>query len=224
MASIQINNGYTGTTANAYGFYSITLNHSKDTVQLRFSYQGYRSVVQQIVFNLNQQINIALIKESGFDSVTVFARRKELVSNSQMSTISLSKDFIATVPAVLGEADVLRSIQLLPGVQSGSEGTGGFYVRGGSIDQNLVLLDGVPVYNASHLFGFFSVFNTEAVQSVELMKGGFPARYGGRLSSVVDIRMKEGSNQSLHGESSIGLLSGKLTVEGPIKKINLLLL
>ena len=119
---------------------------------------------------------------------------------------------------LLGEKDVLKTLQLLPGVQSGSEGSSGMYVRGGGPDQNLILLDGVPVYNATHLFGFFSVFNTDAISSVELIKGGFPAHYGGRLSSVVDIRMKEGNLKEFHGSGSVGIVASKLTLEGPIVK------
>jgi len=125
---------------------------------------------------------------------------------------------VKTLPVLLGEVDIMKTIQLMPGVQSGSEGTGGLYVRGGGPDQNLILLDGVPVYNASHLFGFFSVFNADAIQSMSLIKGGFPARYSGRLSSVLDIRMKEGNMKKITGEVSIGLISSKATIEGPIIK------
>ena len=135
-----------------------------------------------------------------------------------MSSIDLPIQTIKSLPAFLGEVDVLKAIQLLPGVQAGNEGSSGFYVRGGGPDQNLILLDGVPVYNASHLFGFFSVFNADAIRSVELVKGGFPARYGGRLSSVLDINMKEGNKNKLHGEVGIGLIASRLTLEGPIQK------
>jgi len=122
------------------------------------------------------------------------------------------------LPVIFGEADVLKVIQLLPGVQSGTEGSSGIYVRGGGPDQNLFLLDGVPVYNANHLFGFMSVFNPDAVKSVQLYKGGFPARYGERLSSVIDIRMKEGNEKELHGNFAVGLISSKVSLEGPIIK------
>ena len=219
VASVQLLSGYEGTSANAYGFYSITLNATEDTVWVRYSFPGYIPLIRKIVFDVNHQINIELIKVTDLDSINIIVfRQKNMVNNPLMSSISMNREYINSLPAFMGEPDVLRSIQLLPGVQSGSEGAGGFYVRGGSIDQNLILLDGVPVYNASHLFGFFSVFNTDAIQNVELMKGSFPARYGGRLSSVVDIRMKEGSNQSVHAEAAVGLLSGKITLEGPIKK------
>ena len=142
----------------------------------------------------------------------------EIQDDSQMSTVDISMEKVKSLPVLLGEQDIMKTIQLLPGVQSGSEGSSGLYVRGGGPDQNLILLDGVPVYNASHLFGFFSVFNADAINSVQLIKGGFPARYGGRLSSVIDIRMKEGNNKEFHGEGSIGLISSKLSLEGPIIK------
>jgi hypothetical protein len=133
-----------------------------------------------------------------------------------MSAVEIPMSKVKSLPVFLGEKDILKTVQLLPGVQSGTEGSSGFYVRGGGADQNLILLDGVPVYNASHLFGFFSVFNPDAIRNVQLIKGGFPARYGGRLSSVLDIRMKEGNTKKFSGEGSIGLISSKLTFEGPL--------
>ena len=132
--------------------------------------------------------------------------------------IDLPVEQIKNLPALLGEKDVLKSIQLLPGVQKGSEGSSGIYVRGGGPDQNLILLDGATVYNATHLFGFFSLFNGDALKSVELTKGGFPARYGGRLSSVIDMQMKDGDKEKIRAEVGIGLISSRFTVEGPIKK------
>ena len=145
-------------------------------------------------------------------------KTSRIQERTQMSAINLPVAHIKALPALLGEVDVLKVMQLMPGIQSGGEGTSGLYVRGGGPDQNLILLDGVPVYNASHLFGFFSVFNTDAINNVEILKGGFPARYGGRTSSVLDIRMKEGNMQKLHGEGAVGLVSAKLTLEGPIIK------
>src|SRR5687768_8758819 len=133
-----------------------------------------------------------------------------------MGTIDVPIEQIKALPALLGEVDVFKVLQLLPGVQSGTEGSSGLYVRGGGPDQNLILLDGVPVYNASHLFGFVSVFNADAINHVELVKGGFPARYGGRLSSVIDIRMKEGNSKKVQGEGSVGLVASRLTIEGPL--------
>ncbi len=153
------------------------------------------------------------------DEVVITAAEAEKIQEiTQMSTISVPIEQIKSLPAFLGEVDVLKTLQLLPGVQSGNEGTSGLYVRGGGPDQNLILLDGVPVYNASYLFGFFSVFNADAINNVQLIKGGFPARYGGRLSSVIDISMKEGNMKEFHGEGSIGIIASKLTLEGPIVK------
>ncbi|WP_177428315.1 TonB-dependent receptor plug domain-containing protein, partial [Candidatus Venteria ishoeyi] len=153
------------------------------------------------------------------DEVEVKASAYTQIQNrTQMSMNEISIKQIKSLPVFLGEQDILKSIQLLPGVQSGSEGSSGFYVRGGGPDQNLILLDGVPVYNASHLFGFFSIFNPDAINNVKLYKGGFPARHGGRLSSVLDIRMKDGNMKEFHGEGSIGLISSKLSLEGPIIK------
>src|ERR1035437_3883097 len=135
-----------------------------------------------------------------------------------MSTVSLQPSQIKNVPSLLGEKDVLKVLQLMPGVQKGSERSSGLYVRGGGPDQNLIILDDAIVYNASHLFGFFSLFNGDALKSVELTKGGFPARYGGRLSSVLEMNMKEGNKEEWHGEGGIGLISSRMTFEGPIKK------
>ena len=149
--------------------------------------------------------------------VTIVAE-ETVVERTQTSIVEVPVQQIKNIPALLGEVDVLKTIQLLPGVQSGGEGTSGFYVRGGGPDQNLILLDGVPVYNASHLFGFFSVFNADAIKNVRLTKGGYPARFGGRLSSVLEIDMKEGNMKKIEGEGSIGLISSKLTLQGPIIK------
>jgi hypothetical protein len=135
-----------------------------------------------------------------------------------MGTVNLEIEKIKTLPAFLGEVDILKTIQFLPGVQANGEGNAGFYVRGGGPDQNLILLDNATVYNASHLLGFFSVFNADAVKNIELIKGGIPAQYGGRLSSVLDIALKEGNNKEFHGEGGIGLIASRLTLEGPIKK------
>ncbi len=214
-ASIFINNRNLGTTSNAFGFYSITL--PVDTMDVVVSYAGYTSVNRQLALFADQTLNVELEPASGLATVVVKASRKEAIQNrTQMSTIDLPVSTIKALPAFLGEPDVMKAIQLLPGVQAGSEGSSGIYVRGGGPDQNLILLDGVPVYNVSHLFGFFSVFNTDALQSVEVMKGGFPARYGGRLSSVIDIRMKEGNRNGFHGEGAIGAIASRLTLEGPL--------
>ncbi|HEU4472776.1 MAG TPA: TonB-dependent receptor [Flavisolibacter sp.] len=216
-ASIFIQNKNLGTTSNGYGFYSITL--PADTVEVSFSFAGYATRIEKIALFQNTDLNIELLPSRSMEAVVVKATRKEAIQNrTQMSTIDLPISTIKSLPAFLGEADVMKAIQLLPGVQAGSEGSSGIYVRGGGPDQNLILLDGVPVYNVSHLFGFFSVFNTDALHSVEVMKGGFPARYGGRLSSVIDIRMKEGNKNEFHGEGGIGAIASRLTLEGPIGK------
>ncbi|MGK0391243.1 MAG: hypothetical protein ACI94Y_004005 [Maribacter sp.] len=207
-----------GTVSNLYGFYSITL--PKDTVKLSFSYIGYSTQSYEIYLNKDITIDIKLGEITELSTVTVTADKLEerFEEQTQMSRIDVPIAQIKKIPALLGEVDVMKALQLLPGVQSGGEGTSGLYVRGGSPDQNLVLLDGVPVYNVSHLFGFFSVFNADAIRNVTLTKGGFPARYGGRLSSVLDINMKEGNDKEFHGEGSIGLIAAKATVEGPIWK------
>lgn len=206
-----------GTTTNTFGFFSITLN--KDSVSLMFSYVGYSSLQFKFLHTQDTSINIELEKQSMLGEVVIEAESEQAIQNStRMGTIDLPVEQIKAMPALLGETDVLKVIQLLPGVQGGTEGSSGLYVRGGGPDQNLILLDGVPVYNASHLFGFFSVFNADAINHVELVKGGFPARYGGRLSSVIDISMKEGNMKEFKGEGSIGIISSKLTLEGPIKK------
>lgn len=208
-----------GAVANNYGFYSLTLPEA-DTVYVRVSYVGFQT--RMLAINLRADINldIELTPESyGLDTVLVTGERvEESTESTQMSVIDLPIEKIKAMPALLGEADVLKAIQLLPGVQSGSEGSSGIYVRGGGPDQNLLLLDGAPVYNASHVFGFFSVFNSDALQHVNLIKGGFPARYGGRLSSVIDISMKEGNLKRFGAEGAIGLIFSKLTLQGPIIK------
>lgn len=218
-ASIFLYEKNMGTTSNAYGFYSITLPAQDDSLEIQFSYTGYDIYRVKIVLKENIKLNILLEHQKQLEGVTVKSTRRNAIQNTtQMSTIGLSSETIKALPAFLGEADVMKAIQLLPGVQAGSEGSSGIYVRGGGPDQNLILLDGVPVYNASHLFGFFSVFNADAINGVDVIKGGFPARYGGRLSSVIDIRMKEGNNKEFHGEGGIGIIASRFTFEGPIKK------
>lgn len=207
-----------GTVSNIYGFYSITL--PTDSVFITFSYIGYQSLEYRLSLDKDMVINVKLEPELSLQEITVVADKYEekIEETTRMSTVDIPIAQIKKIPALFGEVDVLKALQLLPGVQSGGEGQNGLYVRGGSPDQNLILLDGVPVYNASHLFGFFSVFNADAVKDVKLTKGGFPARYGGRLSSVIEINMKEGNINEWHGAGSIGLIASKLTIEGPIKK------
>ena len=207
-----------GTVSNTYGFYSLTL--PTDSVYMTVSYIGYQP--QTFAFDLTEDVemNIKLSSSVSLEVVEVTASKngEPIEEQTQMSTVSIPMAQIKKLPAFLGETDILKALQLLPGVQSGGEGQSGLYVRGGSPDQNLILLDGVPVYNASHLFGFFSVFNADALKDVTLIKGGFPARYGGRLSSVLDIKMKEGNTKKFKGAGSIGLVASKFTLEGPIFK------
>jgi outer membrane receptor for ferrienterochelin and colicin len=205
-----------GTTSNNYGFFSITL--PKDSVEIIFSYVGFKAQKLNLYLDKSVSINIEL---GGVElqEVTVSAEQTKRVSQeTQMSTVDIPIEQIKQIPALMGEKDVLKVIQLMPGVQKGSEGSAGIYVRGGGPDQNLIILDEAPVYNANHLFGFFSIFNGDALKSVELIKGGFPARYGGRLSSVINLQMKDGNKEKIHGEVGIGILSSRFTLEGPIIK------
>lgn len=217
-ASITFKNGL-GTTSNNYGFYSFTLPIQTDSIEINFNYVGYEATIIKVAGNVSVKLDIQLGRLSKLQDVTINTSRKSDIQNkTQMSSVTLTGQSIKQIPALLGEADVLKAIQMLPGIQGGNEGSSGIYVRGGGPDQNLILLDGVPVYNASHLFGFFSIFNADAVQNVEVIKGGFPSRYGGRLSSVIDIRMKEGNKNKWQGEGGIGLLSSRFTIEGPLQK------
>ncbi len=205
-----------GSPTNTFGFYS--LSQPRDSVDLIFSYVGYKSQRVRFFLAADTSLQIRLEPLEILDELVITAQTDKQVEEVQMSRIEVPIAQIKSMPALLGEVDVLKVLQLMPGVQSGTEGGSGLYVRGGGPDQNLILLDGVPVYNANHLFGFFSVFNSDAINHVELFKGGFPARYGGRLSSVIDIQMKEGNQQEWHGEGGIGLIASRLTVEGPLKK------
>lgn len=203
-----------GTSTNNYGFYSITIN--ADSAMLTASYVGFKPTEKTV--SKTSSVNFELSTYTDLKEVEVKANRQAIQRESQMSTVVIPVTQIKSIPALLGEVDVIKIIQLLPGVQKGTEGSSGIYVRGGGPDQNLILLDGVPVYNVNHLFGFFSVFNGDAINNVQLIKGGFPAYYGGRLSSVIDISMKEGNLNNYNIEGGIGLLASRLTVEGPLKK------
>ncbi len=216
--NVYIPGSTTGTSTNQYGFYSLTLPES-DSVTLAFSFVGYQAVVRMLSLRKNNELNVDLTAGTLLEAVEVLGDAPERVSESvQMSAVEIPIAQIKKVPALLGEKDVLKVLQLMPGVQKGSEGSSGLYVRGGGPDQNLIILDDALVYNASHLFGFFSLFNGDALKSVELTKGGFPARFGGRLSSVLEMTMKEGNKEKLHGEAGIGLIASRLTLEGPLKK------
>ncbi len=206
-----------GTTTNGYGFYSLTLPEGKYTFQ--FSYLGYTT--KEVVINLkeNVRLNVDLKEGIEIETVVITAEAKDKnVSSTQMGIVELPIEKIKTLPALFGEVDVLKTLQLLPGVLSSGEGNAGFYVRGGGPDQNLVLLDEAVVYNSGHMLGFFSVFNADAIKNTTLIKGGMPSYYGGRLSSVVDVQMKEGNNKSYEVKGGIGLIASRLTVEGPIQK------
>ncbi len=207
-----------GATTNVYGFYSISVPGG--TYSLEASYLGFDKLVLTVELNGNKKLDLEMIEESAaIEEIVVVAEREDQnVTNTEISTQKLGMATIQKMPALLGEVDVIRSIQLLPGVTTVGEGATGFNVRGGSIDQNLVLLDESPVYNSSHLFGFFSVFNPDAVKDVKLYKGGIPARYGGRLSSILDVRMKEGNNKQLTVNGGIGFIFSRLSVEAPIVK------
>lgn len=206
-----------GTTTNEYGFYSITLPDGP--VEIRTGYVGYKPVTIPFTLQRDTVINIGVPTIDALNEVTIYGNREILgVRGSQMSAVDIPIEQIKAVPAMFGETDVLKALQLLPGVQAGTEATAGLYVRGGNPDENLLLLDGVPVYNVNHMFGMFSVFNPDAIKNVTLYKGSFPAHYYGRLSSVVDIRMKDGDMENYHGNASIGLISSKINLEGPIIK------
>jgi len=216
-ATIFDKNSGKGCATNSYGFYTLTLNQGQ--VDLQVSYVGYTEQSRALDLKENLSLNFMLETNTTLDEVVVEGTRATVSArNPQMSVVELPVQQIKSIPTLFGEADVLKAIQLLPGVQNGSEGSAGMYVRGGGPDENLLLLDGVPVYNVNHMLGFFSVFNPDALKNVTLYKGSFPAHFGGRLSSVVDIRMKEGDMQKYHGNASIGLISSKFNFEGPIVK------
>jgi hypothetical protein len=207
----------TGVQTNAYGFYSITLPEGKHKIKV--SSLGFSKVEWKIDLRENVRMDVDLEQGIQLKEVVINAEEKRKVSEeSRMSVINIPIQQIKDIPALMGEKDVLKVIQLMPGVQKGSEGSSGIYVRGGGPDQNLIILDDATVYNAYHLFGFFSLFNGDALKSVELIKGGFPAEYGGRLSSVINMQMKEGNREKIHGEAGIGLISSRLVLEGPLLK------
>lgn len=207
-----------GTVSNQYGFYSITLK-SDTPVMLRYSYVGFQDVEKVFASGKDAETDIFLSSTINLEEVVISADKPDMISQiPTMSSVEVPIEQIKAIPALLGEKDVFKALQLLPGVQKGQEGSSGFYVRGGGPDQNLIILDDATVYNANHLFGFFSIFNGDALKSVELMTGGFPARYGGRLSSVVEMNMKDGNREKFGGEAGIGLISSRLTLEGPIVK------
>lgn len=204
-------------TSNEYGFYAISLPKGK--YDLRISFVGYEEKRIPILLNAALITNIFLESKNQLTEVVVSSKRKDdNLTKAQIGTETLNMQSISKVPVIFGEKDVLKTIQLLPGVKSAGEGNSGFYVRGGAADQNLILLDEAPVYNASHLLGFFSTFNSDAIKDATLIKGNGPAQYGGRLSSVLDVKMKEGNNKNYTVNGGLGLISSRLSIEGPIQE------
>ncbi|MBS1569284.1 MAG: TonB-dependent receptor, partial [Bacteroidetes bacterium] len=217
-ASVFIDELGKGVPTNNYGFYSVTLDQGTYTFTVR--YIGYADLHRKVALAKDQTLNLTLSPTvQVMQAVEVKAERtKSQTESTDMGRMDVDVQKLQTLPALLGEVDILKTIQYLPGVKSNGEGNSGFYVRGGGPDQNLILLDEATVYNASHLFGFFSVFNADAVKNIELIKGGIPAQYGGRTSSVLDITMKDGNDKEFHGQGGIGIISSRLTLEGPIVK------
>ncbi|MCX6256682.1 MAG: TonB-dependent receptor [Bacteroidia bacterium] len=219
-ATVYVKELRTGTVTNLYGFYSISL--SPGDYQLTFSYIGYKTEEKKISIKENITLNVELEPVNHqLGEVEVTGEKSNVnIKRPEMSVVKIQMQSIKRIPALMGEVDVIKAIQMLPGVQSTSEGTSSFSVRGGSADQNLILLDEATVYNASHLMGFFSIFNNDAIKDVKLYKGDIPASYGGRLSSLLDVRMKDGNSKVFSGTGGIGTISSRLTFEGPIVKDN----
>lgn len=217
-ASIGIKGTSKGVQTNTYGFFSISLPAGEHT--LVFTYIGYGSQERAVRAEADRNVTALLVPRSfQAKEVVITDRRKdENVKNTDMGKVELSTEQMKKLPALMGETDPLKVLQLLPGVQAAGEGNAGFYVRGGGPDQNLILLDEAPVYNTGHLFGFFSIFNADAIKNVTLIKGGMPANYGGRLSSVVDVTMKDGNNQRWQAEGGIGAIASRLSIQGPLQK------
>jgi hypothetical protein len=206
-----------GVSCNEYGFYSLTLNDG--TYNLKISFVGYQDLIKTVILNKDQKLDIKLSSGKELEEVIVKAQKEDdNVAKAQMGTERLNISEISKIPVLFGEKDVLKTLQLLPGVKSAGEGNSGFHVRGGASDQNLILLDEAPVYNASHLLGFFSTFNSDAIKDATLIKGNSPAQYGGRLSSVLDVKMNEGNDKEFHVKGGIGLISSRLSLEGPIQR------
>jgi hypothetical protein len=208
-----------GTSSNAYGFYSLTGNTGE--YDMIVSYTGYQSFSKKITLTSSLKLNVELgTNKADLNEVVISYknRKNENVRSPQMGLDKIDMKLLDNLPVLFGEKDVLKTIQLLPGVKSGGEGNTGFFVRGGAADQNLILLDEAVVYNSSHLLGFFSTFNGDAIKDVSLYKGGMPAQYGGRLSSVLDVKMQDGNNKEFSAEGGIGLIASRIKVEGPIVK------
>lgn len=217
-ASISIDGKKGGVTSNLYGFYSITLDPG--FYRISVSHVSYSGKVVVMNLDSSQNFNFDLTPKSASNSeIVVYSKKRDAnLRNAQMGKFDLTMSQIKNIPAFMGEVDLLKAIQLLPGVRNAGEGNAGFYVRGGGPDQNLILLDDATVYNTGHLFGFFSIFNSDAIKNVSLIKGGMPAQYGGRLSSVVDVAMKDGNMNRFQMDGGIGLIASRFSVQGPLKK------
>lgn len=216
-ATIAVKDNAKGISSNQFGFYSLTL--TEGVYELVGSYVGFQPMLVTVKLNSDKQINFDLSPRAALAEVIVNSKKRDAnVKNAQMGKFVLPIEQIKAIPAFLGEADLLKTVQLLPGVRNAGEGSAGIYVRGGGPDQNLIMLDDAIVYNTGHLFGFFSIFNSDAIKNVSLIKGGMPAQYGGRLSSVLDIAMKEGNDKQLQVEGGIGLIASRVSIQGPIKK------
>ena len=215
-ATIYVKDLKTGAVSNVYGFYSLSLPKGEHKVM--YSFMGYRS--QEFTVNLTEDLSknaelLSVTLQTG--EVEIIGKRKDAnIKSTDVGKVDVDVEKAKAIPVVLGEVDILKTLQLLPGVKSAGEGSSGFYVRGGGPDQNLILLDEALVFSTGHLFGFFSIFNSDAIKNLTLIKGGMPANYGGRLASVVDVTMKEGNNKSYHADGGIGFISSRLTVEGPL--------
>ncbi|HDZ05932.1 hypothetical protein LCGC14_0122250 [marine sediment metagenome] len=218
-ASVFLEGTSIGVVTNEYGFYSISA--PKGEYRLLITYMGYSDIKEEVNLNKNQQFNFEISEVSTkLEEVEVIAEESEIavLRKPEMSVLKMNIETVKQMPVVLGEVDILKSLQMLPGVTNNGEGTGGFHVRGGAGDQNLVLLDEAIIYNTSHMFGFFSVFNADAIKDVKLYKGGIPARYGGRVSSVLDVRQKDGNSKRFAATGGIGIISSRLALEGPLFK------
>jgi len=217
-ATISVNGQSKGVASNQYGFYSITLDEGSYIISV--SHVSYQTKIIEVRLDHNLNFNFELLpKTAASEAVIVYSKRRDAnVKNAQMGKIDLSIAQIKNIPAFMGEIDILKAIQLLPGVRNAGEGNAGFYVRGGGPDQNLIILDDAVVYNTGHLFGFFSIFNSDAIKNVSLIKGGMPAQYGGRISSVLDVAMKDGNMNNFQTEGGIGIIASRLSVQGPLKK------
>ncbi|MBI3140117.1 MAG: TonB-dependent receptor [Sphingobacteriales bacterium] len=217
-ATVSVKGQQKSVTSNQYGFFALTLEQGEYSIQV--SHVSYEGRTIGISLHSNQSFNFDLLsKTASISEVVLYSKRRDgNVKNAQMGKIDLSMNQVRAIPAFMGEVDILKAIQLLPGVQSAGEGNAGFYVRGGGPDQNLIMLDDAVVYNTGHLFGFFSIFNGDAIKNVSLIKGGMPAQYGGRLSSVLDVSMKEGNINKFQVDGGIGLIASRFSVQGPLKK------